>query len=249
MKLHEQKFELLIHEANSRNTLHHLPFSGELCSYAVSDEVQLTPTDCLRDLGLQVTNDLSWSTHIQSILKKGRSMSAWVLSVFRARDRLTMVTLYKSLVRSTIEYCCPIWHPSKISDIEDLEEIQRDFTRIINGCQQLSYWKRLKKLNLMSLQRRRERFIILNMWKILHEKMPNDLNVQFRQHSRLGIQAIIPTLPRNCSRANQSLLDASFAVVGPKLWNLGPTSKLAHSPRKTKYVQEQAHRLPENTTR
>ena len=98
MKLHEQKFELLIHEANPRNALRHFPFSGELWSYAVSNEVQLTPTDCLRDLGLQVTNDLSWSTHIQSILKKGRSVSAWVLSVFRARDRLTMLTLYKSLV-------------------------------------------------------------------------------------------------------------------------------------------------------
>ena len=100
--------------------------------------------------------------------------------------------------------------------------MQRDFTRSIDGCQQLPYWERLKKLDLMSLQRRRERFIILNMWKILHGKMPNDLNVQFRPPSRLGIQAIIPTLPRNCSSANKSLLDASFAVVGPKLWNCLP---------------------------
>ena len=222
MRLHEQKFELLIHEANPRNTLHHLPFSRELWSYDVSDEVQLTPTNCLRDLGLQVTNDLSWSTHIQSILKKGRSVSAWALSVFRTRDRLTMLTLYKSLIRSTIEYCCPIWHPSKISDIEAIEEIQRNFTRNISGCLRLTYWERLKKLGLMSLQRRRERFIILNMWKILHEKMPNDLNVQFRSESRLGLQAIIPSLPRNCSHAIKSLFDTSFAVVGPTLWNCLP---------------------------
>ena len=33
-------------------------------------------------------------------------------------SRDVMVTLYKSLVRSHLEYCCPLWHPSKISDIE-----------------------------------------------------------------------------------------------------------------------------------
>ena len=233
MRLHEQKFELLVHEANPRNTLHQLPFSSEQWSYVVSDEVQLAPTDCLRDLGLQVTNDLSWSTHIQSILKKGRSVSAWVLSVFKARDRLTMLTLYKSLVRSTIEYCCPIWHPSKISDIDAIEDIQRDFTRNISGYQQLTYWQRLKRLGLMSLQRRRERFIILNMWKILHEKMPNDLNVQFRPPSRLGIQAIVPNIPRNCSRASKSLFDASFAVVGPTLWNCLPSYLTTHEKQST----------------
>ena len=222
MRLHEQKFELMIHEANPRNTMQHFPLSADLWSYVVSDEVHLTPTDCLRDLGLQITNDLSWSTHIQTILKKGMSVSAWVLSVFRARDQFTMLTLYKSLVRSTIEYCCPIWHPSKISDIEAIEGVQREFTRRISGCQELSYWRRLKKLDLMSLQRRRERFIILTMWKILHSKMPNDLNVQFRPEARLGVQAKVPNLPRNCSRSSANLYETSFAVVGPKLWNCLP---------------------------
>ena len=33
------------------------------------------------------------------------------------RSRKVMLTLYKSLVRSHLEYCCPLWHPDKIKDI------------------------------------------------------------------------------------------------------------------------------------
>ena len=85
----------------------------------------------------------------------------------------------------------------------------------------MDYWQRLKALNLMSLQRRRERFILLCMWKVLNKVMPNP-NIKFRPESRLGIQAVVPSIgvARGC--AIQSKYDASFAVVGPKLWSALP---------------------------
>ena len=76
----------------------------------------------------------------------------------------------------------------------------------------------------MSLQRRRERYIIIQMWKILNEVCPNDVGVEFRAESRFGVQAVVPSLVRRSSQANQSLYDRSFAVVGPKLWNLLPAN-------------------------
>ena len=62
-------------------------------------------------------------------------MASWVLSAFRDRSTLLMLTLYKSMVRSRleyclgyclgyIEYCCPLWNPVKIvRDIQKLENI------------------------------------------------------------------------------------------------------------------------------
>ena len=132
-----------------------------------------------------------------------------------------MLTLYKSMVRSHLEYCCPLWHPSRVSDIELLESVQREFTRKINGCQSLSYWQRLKELDLFSLQRRRERYILICMWRILHGAIPNP-NIQFRPRSRLGIQAVIPSLVSGRT-ANQSRYNSTFAVVAPKLWNALPS--------------------------
>ena len=135
------------------------------------------------------------------------------------------MTLYKSMVRSHLEYCCPLWHPSKISDIALIESVQRDITRKIYGISRLSYWDRLKTLGLFSLQRRRERYILICMWKILNGSMPNP-NVKFRAPSRLGIQAVVPSLGpnRSGSVACQTKYDESFAVVGPRLWNALPSN-------------------------
>ena len=133
-----------------------------------------------------------------------------------------MMTLYKSLVRSHLEYCCPLWHPSKIRDIELVEGVQREFTRRIDGFQSFSYWERLRRLNLWSLQRRRERFILITMWKLLNKIVPNP-NISFRPPSRLGVQAVIPAINARGRSAHRTLYDESFFVVGPTLWNSLPS--------------------------
>ena len=135
-----------------------------------------------------------------------------------------MMTLYKSLVRSHLEYCCPLWNPQNRMDIQQLESVQRSFTSRISGVQHLDYWNRLRALNLMSLQRRRERYIILHVWKILRGITPNDLDFQFSNTSRQGIKAIVPALLKTSSARNQTLYDASFRVMGARLWNIIPVS-------------------------
>ena len=126
------------------------------------------------------------------------------------------------MVRSKLEYSSPVWNPSTIEEIQKLESVQRSFTNHIEGCADLSYWERLKKLDLFSLQRRRERYDILHMWKIIHDEVPNDINIEHYRSGRLGIRCRIPTLPNSASRLAKSTYDSSFAVVGPKLWNILP---------------------------
>ena len=171
-----------------------------------------------------IAADLSWTSHVSAIAQRGGKVAAWVLSAFRTRDRVTMLTLYKSLVRSHLEYCCPLWNSSKIADIQVLEGVQRTFTARIAGVQHLNYWERLKALNLMSLQRRRERYIIIYMWKVLHARCPNNLGIKFSNSSRHGLKAIVPALAKSCSQHNQTLYDNSLAVIGPRLWNTIPPS-------------------------
>ena len=133
-----------------------------------------------------------------------------------------MMQLYKSTVRCKTEYCSVLWNPSKIEDIQNIESIQRAFTKRITSCKDQDYWQRLQSLKLMSLQRRRERFIIIHMHKILYHLAPNDVCIQFNASERRGITAIIPPINKHSSRKHQSLYDSSFAVMGPKLWNTLP---------------------------
>ena len=222
MQLHEQKFELLVHRANPVNSLESLPFTSHLYNYQVSKEVLLSPTNDLKDLGVRISADLSWKSQISSVVSKGRSMAAWVLSVFRSREPEVMMTLYMTYVRSHLEYCSILWHPQTIEDIEAIEGVQRSFTSKIEGLSGKTYWERLEALNLMSLQRRRERYIIIMMWKIINGFVPNDMRIVFRLNERQGLKAVLPPIPRECRNRVKTQYDSSFAYLGPKLWNLLP---------------------------
>ena len=84
------------------------------------------------------------------------------------------------------------------------------------GLQETDYWGRLKALRLQSLQRRRERYIIIHVWKLLHEKVPNDINMEFYYTGRLGWRARLPKLYGRAKTSAKTLYDASFAVQGAK---------------------------------
>ena len=164
----------------------------------------LSPVSKLRDLGISISKDLSWSTHIRTICDKARQMtfvelcqmSASVFSILHTRKSDTMILLYKSLERCHLEYCSLLWNPTKISDIQELE---RAFSARINTVQHLHYWDRLMKLGHTSLQRRGERSIVLHMWKICYGIAPNELNIRFEYHPRMGLTAKVPPLRKDCA--------------------------------------------------
>ena len=110
----------------------------------------------------------------------------------------------------------------KIGDIEVIDSVQRAFTSRISAVSQFDYWERLRKLKLMSLQRRRERFIIIWMFRCRLGEVPNDLGIEFRSSGRLGIQAVVPPLSRNKSGRAQAKYTESFAVIDLMLWNVLP---------------------------
>ena len=103
---------------------------------------------------------------------KARKIALWVLGAFRDKSVVTMTTLFKSLVRNKLEYCSPLWNQAKISDIQTIENVQKQFTRRIHGLKDLNYWERLQKLKLLSLKRRRERYSIIHVGKMLNDKAP-----------------------------------------------------------------------------
>ena len=65
-----------------------------------------------------------------------------------------LCTLYCSLVRSNLEYCLVVWSPYTERNIDRLKRVQRKATKFILKSDD-PYDICLKRLNLMSLQKRR----------------------------------------------------------------------------------------------
>ena len=224
MLLNGSKFELLNYSLNKTKLLRNLPFTQEFLQYTLADGTSIEPSKTVRDLGVLLSNDCSWTPHIQKMLISTRKVAAWVLSVFRTRTPALMMTLYKTMVRSKLEYCCPVWNPAKVEDIRDIENIQRNFTRKISNCKGQNYWERLKTLKIMSLQRRRERYTIIHTWKIASGAAPNDIGMIFNTNQRRGLKAIVPSLYPGAQRSVSTHYHNSFGVKAAFLWNILPKS-------------------------
>ena len=224
MLLHQSKFELVCHATSNKNHLSELPFQHELSEYITADGSVITPQPKVKDLGVTITQDISWSPHITNTVDAARKILSWILSVFFDRSASTLLPLYQTLIRSRLEYVCPLWDPTRMEDIKQLEGVQRTLTSKISEVKHLSYWERLKSLNLMSLQRRRERYTILQIFKIYNHLTPNYLEMEFVESSRRGPCCKIPPLSRQCRPKIQSAYDASFRIRGAKLWNAVPVT-------------------------
>ena len=222
MELNCKKFEVMNYTLKKSETIRKLPFTAQYLQYQLADGTIIQPSDTVRDLGVLLSNDCSMSPHVNQMLMSARKVSAWVFSVFRTRSVEPMMQLYKTMVRSKLEYCCPVWDPSKIQDIEAIEKIQQNFTKRLSNCQNLNYWERLKKLKLMSLQRRRERYIIIHTWKIVHGHAPNDIGMEFKSNSRRGLKAVVPSLYPKAQTSMSTHYHNSFGVKAARLWNLLP---------------------------
>ena len=76
---------------------------------------------------------------------------------FVSRDINLLIRAFITYVRPLVEYNTVFWSPSALRDIDALESIQRRFTKRLSGLKHMPYAKRLKYLNLPSLELRRIR--------------------------------------------------------------------------------------------
>ncbi|XP_069129154.1 uncharacterized protein [Argopecten irradians] len=67
-----------------------------------------------------------------------------------------------------MEYASCIWNPMLLKDKIVIENVQRRATKRLNGLTNLSYEQRLRSLGLPSLEYRRKRSDLIQMFKIIN---------------------------------------------------------------------------------
>ena len=77
--------------------------------------------------------------------------------------------IYKIYIRPLLEYNSQIWSPHMIGDIDNIERIQRSFTKRLPWLRNVSYEERLQILSLETLELRRIMFDVTLMFKLVHK--------------------------------------------------------------------------------
>ena len=101
---------------------------------------------------------------------------------FKYLDEKSFVMLYKSMVRSHLEYAVAVWYPIKKGLIEALEKVQRRATKIIQRCKKMTYEDRLRHLKLPTLRFRRIRGDLIEAYKMLTGVYEADACPLFEMH-------------------------------------------------------------------
>ena len=144
-----------------RNNPHH--------TYYINN-VELPVITSEKDLGVLVTSDWKWNKNIQAIVSKANSIAAWVLRTIVTRSPEVMLKIYKTIIRPHLEYCVQLWSPlpshGNWSSIMSIENVQRNFTRSIEGLGLFTYKERLEKLGLTTLLERRARGDLIESFRI-----------------------------------------------------------------------------------
>jgi hypothetical protein len=139
-----------------------------------------------KDLGVMVCKNLKVGKQCGQVAKKGNQILGMIARAFVSRDRFIIVKLYKSLVRPHLDYCVQAWRPHLEKDVEILERVQRRMTRMVEGCKDISYEKRLKMLGLTTLGTRRVRADLIEVYKIF-KGLDKVEEKDFFQRNREGI--------------------------------------------------------------
>ena len=112
-----------------------------------------------KDLGVIIQDNLKVDKQVAASVAKANKMLGMIRRSFKSSDEKMMLQLYKSVVRPHAEFSIyhGPWSPHFKKDIEAIEKIQHRCTRLLPRMKHLSYEDRLIKLNLTTLERRRER--------------------------------------------------------------------------------------------
>ena len=87
----------------------------------------------IKYLGVTITNDLKWNTHVSNICTKANRTLDFLRRTLSAYPQDVKESAYKGLVCPVLEYGSSAWDPSSILLHEELENVQKRAARFVTG--------------------------------------------------------------------------------------------------------------------
>ncbi|XP_069105880.1 uncharacterized protein [Argopecten irradians] len=183
-------------------------------------------TDKEKDIGVTIDNELTFDNHISEKVNKANQIFGLLRRTFNFMNSKSFIPLYKSLVRTQLDYASSVWAPFKVKDIDRLEAVQRRATKSLPGMGNLTYPERLRILKLPTLSYRRARGDMIELYKMINGIYDKEActfiqlwkDVAERHSNRGNSKMLFPQQAKTQLRSN------AFKIRTVKLWNSLPES-------------------------
>ena len=88
-------------------------------------------------LGMTIDNQLNWGKHIDNLVvrcKKDLNLMRYLSGTKYGADKITLMTIYKTLIRSKLDYGCQAYASASKTQLNRLDRIQSAALRIATGA-------------------------------------------------------------------------------------------------------------------
>ena len=96
---------------------------------------RITDVTTEKDLGSRISSTLSWNDHIDLFINRINRMLGLIYRTCMSKcDRITLLTLYKSLVRPQLEHASQVWSPYTKGKVMATGRVQGRATKFLLKC-------------------------------------------------------------------------------------------------------------------
>lgn len=134
--------------------------------YKIND-CELKKGNVEKDLGVVVDKTMKFSEQCNNVVSSANATLGIIKRTITCKNKDIILRLYKALVRPKLEYCIQAWRPYLRKDIDKIEKVQRRATKMIQGYRNYSYLQRLQYTRLSTLEERRDRGDLIEVYKFV----------------------------------------------------------------------------------
>jgi len=209
MKANPSKFQAMVLSRNNTDI-----------SFNVGDTV-IIPTDCVKLLGVNIDNKLSFNQHISQLSKKAGKQINAMSRLSNVLSKENKMTVLKSFILSNFNYCPLVYHVSSKGSSLKMERLLERGIRLVLNDFSSNINSMMTKSNVSSLFCSRVRLLAVFVFKVINNMLPQIPTDLFQRKDvpyglRKSIILVQPTYSTKTYGFN------SLSYLGAKLWNLLP---------------------------
>ena len=178
------KQKMVINEKKTKSLIFNFTEKYQFSTRLTLNDERIEVLESTKLLGTIIADDLSWDLNTLNIVKKANARMELVRKVASfGASQDDLKNIYFLFVRSLLEQSATVWHSSLTREnSDDLERVQKSAIKVILGNEYKSYNESLLKLDMESLEDRRETLCLKFAQKCL--KNPKTKNI-FPENERI----------------------------------------------------------------